>query len=190
MFGDLLEPILEKGFSVVAFNAPGHYRLGQKTNMLEYSSAIRSVAREIGQVDGLLGHSFGAYTSAYTAPKLPDVKALAMIGAPDRLDFMLDYARRLMDAPPHIVRNLEGRIEELSGEPVHDHATHLYLSDWDRPKLVVHDTEDRDVPVVRAREMAALLAADYFETRGFGHHRILQSQEVAQELASFFEAHV
>ena len=186
VFGDLLQPLLDKGFSIVSFHAPGHYRLGQKTNMLEYSSAIRAVAREIGRVDGIFGHSFGAFTSAYTAPKLPGVKALAMIGAPDRLDFMLDYARRLMDAPDHIVRNLEGRIEKLSGEPVDDHAAHLYLAGQKLPRLVVHDSKDRDVPIARAVEMAKHLKAEMFQTDGYGHHRILQSPEVAEKLASFF----
>lgn len=190
VFGDLLEPLLAAGFSVVTFNAPGHYRLGQRTNMLEYSAAICRVAQEIGQVDGLLGHSFGAYTSAYTAPKLPGVKALALIGAPDRLDFMLDYARQMMDAPPHIVRNLEGRIEKLSGEPVQDHAADLYLADWALPRLVVHDVNDRDVPIGRARGMASRLGAELYETQGFGHHRILQSPEVAQRLAVFFQTHL
>jgi pimeloyl-ACP methyl ester carboxylesterase len=190
VFGDMLEPLLENGFSVVSFNAPGHYRLGQKTNMLEYSSAIRNVVRELERVDGIFGHSFGAFTSAYTAPKLDGVKALALIGAPDRLDFMLDYARQLMNAPKHILRNLEGRIEKLSGEPVKDHAAHLYLAGQDIPKLVVHDTKDRDVPIARAVEMAEHLDAEFFQTEGYGHHRILQSQEVAQKLASFFSRHI
>jgi pimeloyl-ACP methyl ester carboxylesterase len=190
VFGDLLEPILKNGYSVVSFNAPGHYRLGQKTNMLEYSSAIRSVARKLDRVDGLMGHSFGAFTSAYTASKLDGVKALALIGAPDRLDFMLDYARQLMDAPHHILPRLEGRIEKISGEPVKDHATHLYLQDQDLPKLVVHDLNDREVPISRAVEMAKVLDAELFQTEGFGHHRILQSRDVADKLASFFGRHI
>ena len=77
VFGDLVGPLLANGFSVVSFNAPGHYRMGQKTNMLEYSSAIRAVARELPSVDGLFGHSFGAFTSAYTASKLQNVKAVS-----------------------------------------------------------------------------------------------------------------
>lgn len=190
VFGDLVPALLKAGFSVVSFDAPGHERLGQRTNMMEYSSAIRAVAREVGPIEGIMGHSFGAFTSAYTAPKLPGLKALAMIGAPDRLDFLLQYARDLMDAPEHIWERLGRRIEKLSGEPVEDHATSLYLRSQSLPKLVVHDTEDREVPVQLARELASQLEAELFETSGFGHHRILQSEEVGEKLALFFKSHL
>ena len=190
VFGDLIEPLLKAGFSIVSFDAPGHAKRGQRTNMLEYSSAIRTVCREIGQVQGLLGHSFGAFTSAYTASKLSDLKAVALIGAPDRLEFILNYAGEMLDAPQHIMRKLEGRIEKLSGEPLEAHCTVKYLKSLTLKTLVVHDAEDRDVPVERARRLAQELEAAYHETQGLGHHRILHSQDVGDRLARFFAAAV
>lgn len=187
VFGDLIPALLEAGFSVVSFDAPGHARLGQRTNMMEYSSAVRAVARDIGPVWGLVGHSFGAFTAAYTAPKLAHLKALALIGTPDRLDFLLEYARQIMDAPEHIWERLGHRIEKLSGEPVEDHATSLYLRAQNLPKIVIHDTDDKEVPIQLAREMASQLQAEIFETSGFGHHRILHSTAVAEKLSDFFK---
>ena len=190
VFGDLIAPLLRAGFSVVSFDAPGHARRGQRTNMLEYSSAIRAVCRELGHVQGIMGHSFGAFTSAYTASKLPDLKAVALIGAPDRLEFILNYAGEMLSAPQHIMRKLEGRIEKLSGEPMEAHCTVKYLKDLSLNKLIIHDTDDRDVPVERARRLAQNLTAAYQETQGLGHHRILHSQDVGERLARFFAAAV
>lgn len=185
VFGDLI-PRLCEHFTVISFDAPGHGRLGQRTNMMEYSSAIRAVCRNAGPVKALLGHSFGAFTAAYTASKLPDLEALALVGAPDRLEYMLDYAQKALSAPDHIRRHLEKRIEKLSGEPVTEHSTTAYLQRVDCSILFVHDHDDREVPVVRAKSMAARTNAELLLTKGYGHHRILTAQEVAEGLSDFF----
>lgn len=190
VFGDLIPDLVNAGYSVVSFDAPGHYRLGQKTNMLEYSSAVRAVCRDIGPVVGLMGHSFGAFTSAYSAGYLPDLKALALIGAPDRLHYILDYAGQLMFAPRSVMQKVEKRIEKLSGEPVERHATRHYLERNELPKLVIHDTDDREIPVEHARAMATSLNADFLETSGYGHHRILHSPDVGRRLTDFFDRHI
>ena len=188
VFGDLIPTLVSTGFRVVSFDAPGHRRLGQRTNMLEYSSAIRLVARRIGPVLGIIGHSFGAYTVAYTAPLLPDIEGVALIGAPDRLDFMLDYAQEMLTLPNLIMESLERRIEKLSGMPVEEHSVKAYLKGSTFPKLLIHDTDDKDVPVERARNLVDQIDASYEETTGFGHHRILQSEVVATKLAKFFNS--
>lgn len=154
--------------------------------MMEYSSAIRAVSREVGPVKALLGHSFGALTSAYTADRLPDLKAIGLIGAPDGLHFLLDYAQREMSAPPSVMENLEKRFEKLSGDPVREHSTVRYLQDLPMAKLIVHDHNDKDVPVERAIALAGKLKAELYLTQGLGHHRVLNSPAVGERIADFF----
>lgn len=186
VFGELVPSLRDRGLSLVSFDAPGHYRLGQRTNLLEYASAVRAVAREVGPVHGLCGHSFGAFTAAYMAQHLPELQALSLLGAPDKMDFLLDYAQQELQAPHHIRVRLANRIEKLSGIPVNEHTTAEYLSELPIEKLLIHDRKDKEVPFERIEKLGAELDIELFATDGWGHHRILRSPEVAGRLGDFF----
>ena len=190
VFGEMVPGLLEKGFSVVAFDGPAHNNRGGRTNMMEYSSAVQHVAREVGPVKGLVGHSFGAITAAHASRFLEGLEAVALLGAPDDLDFVLGRAQDMVTAPQSVMDYIYRRIEKLSGQPVPEHASSLFLQERGLPAVIFHDTGDEEIPYEHAREMATKIGAEFVLTEGWGHHRILNSPEVASKMADFFSERI
>ncbi len=185
MFAEMIEVFRTAGLDVHAFDAPGHERLGQRTNLLEYSSAVRKVARELGPVNALVGHSFGGMACAHASQFMPELERLILIGVPNRLDWLLGVAQRKLNCPEPAMDYIHRRIEKLSGLPVAQHTTAGYLKNRAAQALVIHDLDDREVPYSTAEEMAIEAGARFFPTRGLGNRRILKSVEVAGKIASF-----
>lgn len=185
VFGQFVPELLARGMTVVSFDGPAHNGRGGRTNILEYSAAVQKIARSVGPVKGLVGHSFGAMTAAYTVGNLLDLEAVALIGAPDSLDFVLRRAQEEMTVPAPVMDYIYGKVESLSGRPVSGHATSLYLEDHALPLMLVHDEDDKEIPIAQARAMAERLGAQFVGTSGLGHHRILNCPQVATQLAGF-----
>jgi pimeloyl-ACP methyl ester carboxylesterase len=55
------------------------------------------------------------------------------------------------------------------------------------PVLVVHDTDDREVPYADGPRLAGLLGARLLTTNGLGHRRILYAPEVVAAIVDFIE---
>jgi pimeloyl-ACP methyl ester carboxylesterase len=65
-----IEPLISKGYRVIAFDAPGHGRSsGKMTDMMEYSAAIHAIERHVGGVDALVAHSFGAGNAMFAVSR-------------------------------------------------------------------------------------------------------------------------
>ena len=59
-FQHYIDPLLKRGFDVMAFDAPAHGASAGKTvNAIQYSNLITNLIRQYGPVKGYLAHSFG-----------------------------------------------------------------------------------------------------------------------------------
>ncbi|HEU0077450.1 MAG TPA: alpha/beta fold hydrolase, partial [Longimicrobiaceae bacterium] len=59
-------PLVERGFAVVAFDAPGHGASdGRISTLLHYVDALHAAVREVAPVRALLAHSLGAAAATY-----------------------------------------------------------------------------------------------------------------------------
>jgi hypothetical protein len=55
------------------------------------------------------------------------------------------------------------------------------------PVLVVHDTDDREVPYADGPRLAEVFGARLLTTNGLGHRRILFAREVVAAAVEFIE---
>jgi pimeloyl-ACP methyl ester carboxylesterase len=55
------------------------------------------------------------------------------------------------------------------------------------PVLVVHDTDDREVPYDDGRRLAEVFGASLLTTNGLGHRRILFAPDVVTAVVEFIE---
>lgn len=191
--GAFVEPLLNRGCGVVAYDAPSHGDSGpgrhgaRRTTGLEMMEALQAVVAEFGPPAGVVGHSLG---SAVTVWALDD----GLVPAPPRLGFvaptvgpmpyiellvrhlglssrtrsaMLDYLRSLLDRP---IDRFDARRLDVALPPT----------------LVVHDRDDKEVPYAEAEDLvAAWPAADLMTTEDLGHRRILRDPKVVERMAAF-----
>lgn len=188
-----VEPLLAKGFRVVAFDLPGHgTSTGRELNIPLGVASLAAVARVFGPLHALVTHSFGgAIALAALAGSVrgqPAVSAgrLVLIAAPSsiseitrRFGASLGLGRRGQAA-------LERRIHVVAGSPVEVFEGPLQLEAIGLRTLVIHDRNDRELGFHHAQALAGAGSFVKLEaTEGLGHRRILKARPVAENVARF-----
>jgi pimeloyl-ACP methyl ester carboxylesterase len=190
--GAFIEPLVEAGLSVVAFDAPGHGDSpGHRLYLTDHADVVADVAAATGPIHGLVAHSFGAAAT---------LLAHARNG--------LDVARNVMLAPNVIIDDSLARFSELvgldaaeralleqqlavnSGVPIETLRLDRLASPRTSGLLVIHDRADHEVGVRHGEELAALWPNAQLQiTDGLGHRRILRDAEVIARTVAFVREH-
>ena len=204
--GAFVPALLARGFRVVTFDAPGHGESsGHDSSILAIANAIDDVisatASLFAPLQGIIGHSLGgaaityAMSRAIARPRASNERALrealparrfALVAPPiDLRDFVAGFSRaaRLNDGTRH---RIEGRIEEQLAISIDELYGPSLAEELRAPALIVHDEDDREVPIRCGRLLAAAWpGAELVVTRGLGHHRILRDPRVVEDVVAF-----
>jgi pimeloyl-ACP methyl ester carboxylesterase len=181
-------PLTAAGYCVLAFDAPAHGNTpGRRTNMLEFAAALRAIAAVYGPLHGAITHSFGAMVLAYALRHGLTVARAVCIGAPARLEFLVERFARLLALPEPVLNDLRRRLEKRFAEDVWEAmSTDSNARMLNVPALIVHDRDDREVPVRQGELIAeAWPGAQWLATRGLGHRRILRDAATVQAVVDF-----
>lgn len=184
----LVPMLLEAGYSVVTFDAPGHSGRPRLATLPLYAQGLADVVALFSPVHALVGHSFGGMASARVAQHLPDLKALAILGTPDKTRTLVDgFARRLaMDAPSQAA--FERRMQVALNASIEDEATSVYLSRVQCPVLVLHDRDDDVIPIASGKAIAHAASTELVESQGLGHRAIIRDQATLQRVVEFIKS--
>lgn len=180
-----VQPLLDAGARVVAFDAPAHGRsTGDETNLLEMSRAIHAVANAAGgKTAAVIGHGLGA-TALTLAIQDGFKPGRAVLLAP-----LADLTLPLRQIA-HVLRlDLDGEhalgrlVDRALGQPLA--ALHLH-GDAYTPSLLVHSADDRIMPVADALLLAATWPGMATHlVQGLGHRRLLSDAGVVQRAVEF-----
>lgn len=179
------------GMRAVAFDTPAHGRTpGRSTNLPEVSAALRAVAAAFGPVHGLIAHSFGAPCALHAMGEGLAVDRMAVLAAPSSVEFLIDSFAGTLALPLPVVRVLRRRLEERFGPDLWVRfAPRELVRARPVPALVLHDEDDREVPVEEGAALAAAWPGALFErTRGLGHRRMLRADAVVARVVEFLAA--
>ena len=192
--GRWVEPLLEQGFQVVAFDGPAHGDSdGRRSSLPDFVTAIHQLAQVAGPFEAIVGHSMGAAASVMAVAGsevtgLPAVAAqrLVLIAGPDRALDIFKYFAGLVGLNDRVLRGFVRQIEAIAGQPVEVYSTAALLAARPLPTLVVHDPEDAEVPYVNAQQIAAASpAVTLWTTAGLGHHRIVRDAATIERAVAF-----
>lgn len=181
-------PALKKaGYKVYSFTAPAHGSSKEKqTHMLEFTDCIEYINKKYGPFEAIITHSIGGPAALNAIKRGVKTKKLVLLGAPgyirdvvygfcDRLGLSRKIGDRLIQ---HIKANYDKDYEQFSTTRL---ATEMTI-----PGLIIHDSDDQDVPVKYARENhRAWKNSRYIETKGLGHRLILSDEKVIEQIIDF-----
>jgi pimeloyl-ACP methyl ester carboxylesterase len=180
------EPLRRSGLRVVAFDFPAHgHSPGRRTNLADCARAMLGVAEHYGPIEAAVAHSFGGFVSLLVAeggPPLPRAHAIGrfvLIACPNRLvDVTRDFGGQLgLDAQAQ--RVYEHHLERVGHRPVATFSAAELLGKVGAPTLLVHGSDDREVPFTNAQAIArACPTTRLLAFEGFGHRTILYAPPV------------
>ncbi len=181
-----VQPLLDAGLRVVAFDLPAHGNsTGATLDLPTGVASLAAVARAVGPVEAIVAHSFGGSIAlaalAGTLPAQPRVvaKRLVLIAPPSSMQEVARWFAGRIGLGPRGLRALEARIHAVAGMPVTAFAGAAQLQRYG-------GQDDREVPFAHAQ---ALTDAGPFvrleALSGLGHRRILTAPRVTARVADF-----
>ncbi|MEV0226527.1 alpha/beta hydrolase [Streptomyces sp. NPDC050704] len=193
-FADFVPGLLDRGYRVVAFDAPGHGEgTGRSVNILEYRDIIAELHDQYGVFEALVAHSMGVLGSFYALKHGVKAKRIVTIGGVCDFDYLVDEFCSALSLRRQLKTRLQGRIAknlfpDLPADRTPFSVVHTaeYV---ESPILVIHDEDDTRIEVGQGRRLAGAFGdrARLITTSGLGHRRILGDPEVVRAVLDFVE---
>lgn len=184
-------PLLERGYRVLALDAPGHGRSeGVRPSMFQIAETIQEFGRCAGPFAGLIAHSMGAASATMALGRGLPVRRAALIAPMCRLtDALTRFVVRLKLSPEQRAR-LCARLESEFGADMWDQSSLVWVGPrLTLPALIVHDRGDAEIPYQDGVDTAAAWrGAELLTTEGLGHRLILRDLPVVTHVTRFVTA--
>lgn len=178
-------PLLERGFSVVAFDAPGHGMTGgEESSLPHFVQALNAVLDHLGSVHAIVGHSVGAAVTAIAMARRPAIGRAVLIAPPASLTASSRRIAAALRWPEALRAAMQRGIEQRFGISWNEFEGER--TGGEQPLLVIHDRQDREVPFAEGlRYLRRWPHARLLETSGLGHRRLLADTAVIAAAADF-----
>jgi pimeloyl-ACP methyl ester carboxylesterase len=188
-FGAIIQALVERGYAAVALDVPAHGEsAGDELTAVKFIAAIERTLARLGPVHAVLGHSMGGAMSLYSVAHSGGVGRMALISAPSSLKRELLRFASAVGLGKRGTRAFVASVEAHVGRPAADFDVRHIVGKVDLPLLLIHDQNDRQVPVLEASRNAHMLAgAELMVTRGLGHNRLLADPAVVNALVDFVD---
>lgn len=183
----IADSFIEKGYSIISFDAPAHGKSEGKTTMMpKFIESIIEIDKKYGPFEFAVGHSLGGMAILNSLKKGFKVKKVVTIGSADKInDIVVNFIEQLRlkkEIAPKLVSYFENKL----GEKMEDYAAHRAVENMVTPLLIIHDKNDIEVPVFTAHNIHKYAKnSELHLTEGLGHRKILGSDEVVAKIVDF-----
>lgn len=192
--GRFVDPLVEAGFRVVAFDLPAHGEAaGGETDMIDCAAAVaRVIAAQAEQghpLHGVVAHSFGVMATLLAAREHGlHIPRLVSIGAFESCRWFIDAAQTHLALSDAVGKRLRDNFEARHGHRVEFDRLSVVemLRQTHARTLVIHDRYDREIPYLHSYALRSVgRHVEAFPTVGLGHRRILGDPAVIARTAHF-----
>ncbi len=190
-FEHFVQPLLDRGFGVLAFDAPAHGRSGGKTvNAVVYAGVVGAVIDQYGPLHGVVAHSFGGLAVCLAMEKAahPPVKKIALIAPAAETTTAISNAFQLLGIRQASVRAaFDALVLRISGYAPEWFSIRRTLPHIDADILWVQDADDTITPLadVQPAETEGHKHVRFMHTQGLGHHKIYRDPTVVNQVIAF-----
>ncbi|MDD3004623.1 alpha/beta hydrolase [Flavobacterium sp.] len=185
----IAEALVNNGYSVVSFDAPGHGKsAGNSSIMLEFIASIKAIDQKFGPFEAAVGHSLGGMALFNAVKDGFKIKNLVTIGSGDVVkDIIHEFVSKLK-IKKKAIELLSQHFEKKYKVPMNSFSAYLSAEKMNIPVLVIHDEDDDDVPVSAGIHIHKHLKnGSLMITQKLGHRKILGDEKVIQRTIEFIQ---
>ncbi|AZQ45179.1 alpha/beta hydrolase [Nonlabens ponticola] len=184
----LIEPLQEKGYNIIAIDAPAHGASdGEQFTAVKYSKVITTVI-ELYEPQIVIAHSVGAMATVYQESQHQHkfINKLVLLGSPNRLEVIFKGYQQLVGFNSKVYQELDNLLKSLYGFHIEEFETATFARDIKTPALLIHSPADVIVPIDSLQPIAeALENSETFVSETGGHS--LHTPEVVSRIIAFLE---
>lgn len=192
-FEDYATMLTDRGFEVLAFDAPAHGDSeGERTNAIEYCAMIKKVIAEYGMPESFLAHSFGGISLSLALEEiLHDENTKVVFIAPaTETTSAVDGAFSMLKLKNQTVRNeFDKLVFEVSGKQTEWFSMRRAMHNIKASVLWIHDEEDDITPWADALKVKEDNHNNikFVLTKGLGHRKIYHDEIIKKMALDFME---
>jgi pimeloyl-ACP methyl ester carboxylesterase len=186
-WSSFVAPLVEAGFSVVAFDAPGHGRTGRGlSSAVDFARALRAVGDHVGGLHAVVAHSLGAAAAVLAMRHGLSCERAVFFGPPANLgDFVVPF-QRTFRVPAGMIAAMRTRVERRLDIGWSELDIVPQARALRQPLLVIHDRDDAEIAWRDGAAIAeAWPGARLLTTAGLGHNRPLRDPYAVAEACAF-----
>ena len=192
--GAFVQPLLARGFRVVAFDGPGHgLAPSHRSSVVHLALGIERMAAVLGPLEGVVAHSVGGAATALALEVSRGTLALGrcvLVAPPVSPERFFGYFAGILALGPELRDAVARYIERSVAFPLRQVDVRSFSPHLRSPMLLVHDEGDREVPFEDGRAFAAAWpGSKLVVTSGLGHRGILKDPDVTAAAAAFIAGH-
>jgi pimeloyl-ACP methyl ester carboxylesterase len=190
-FEDYAIKLIDKGFEVLAFDAPAHgHSEGNTTNAIEYSEMIKEVMEKFGPIAYFIAHSFGgiSLSLALEQVKHSAETKLVFIAPATETTSAVDGAFKMLKLTNATVRNeFDKLIFEYSGRQTEWFSMRRAMHHINATVLWIHDEDDDVTPWADALKVKEDNHPNikFLLTKGLGHRKIYHDPDIKNKVVEF-----
>ena len=183
----IAKELVNKGFSVISFDAPAHGKATGKTSMMPFFiESIHHIEKEYGPFEVAIGHSLGGMSLLKAIKNGFRVNKLVLIGTANSVTHITREFVKNMKLNEKVAELMKSYFDKKFGEDMDNYSGAFSAESVKVETLVVHDKNDIDVHISSAHEIVDKLEnGKLFVTEGLGHRRILGNPDVINKISTF-----
>jgi pimeloyl-ACP methyl ester carboxylesterase len=186
---NLVLTLKQKGFNVVALDAPAHGYSGSTVfNAFLYSEYIHKTIRHFNP-SIIIGHSMGGMATVFCQNKyhFETIQKLILIGVPSEYTGVLKRYTDMLGYNQRIIKQINTVVIERFGAEPATFSTAKFLETITSKGLIIHDEDDNVIPYNDALQIKySFKDSKLITTKGLGHS--LNNELVASYIYDFIEA--
>ncbi len=183
--------LINKGYEVLAFDAPAHGASDGKTvNAVDYSEMIKEVNTLYGPINAFIAHSFGGIAVSLALEQMPHTPAtkLVLIAPATETTSAINGAFTMLGIRNKTIRqSMDDIIFKMSGQKTEWYSIRRAIKNISASVLWVHDEDDLVTPVADALKVKddAPPHVQFLLTKGLGHQKIYRDAMVKNSIVNF-----